>query len=217
MRSVGTVWLPLAAVALTLAVLICTCITPSGDATDPFWSAGNGDDQTCNISTDGMKDQPFVAQCFDPYGQGNVISVTGVRGTTAELEDGERFVIAGEFTFAQMTNGKIEPTIGCQAGANYGKCSWPFTKKSGSFELRLAVSGCDEIAKPNQITLNVWDSAANVSAAMCVVYLGEAPTDDDTADDDIADDDTTDDDLSDDDLADDDLADDDTTRSPSRA
>jgi len=209
-------WLAGATLVTLLAILICTCEVSDDESELPYNQDGDDDDtssdDSCPISPDGLTELPFVANCFDPLAEDNVVTVESVRGTGLTLVNGERFVVTGTFDFSRFGNGKVEPIITCPSGSAYGKCSYPYSESSGSFEVRVQVADCDVVDKPNEISLNVWDLEAAEGGVMCVITLGEdVPVDDDTTDDDTADDDTADDDTIDDDTTDDDTADDDTT------
>ena len=191
-KSPWKIWLLTAFLVLTGVLLICTCTRSKGSSGQPFYNQGDGADDQCPISDKNVQDQVYVADCFDPFNQGNVITVDRVRGTAAHVVNGERFVITGSFQLTQISKGKIEPIVNCPAGSDYGKCSYPFDKKSGKFEVRVAVADCDVLDKPDQITLNLWDNASNAGAPVCVIYFGNEIPDDDAVDDDAVDDDTVD-------------------------
>jgi len=199
---------------ITLAWMVACSDSEEDDVNPPGVTDDDDDDNSsnCPIPTEGMEELTFYAQCYDPTDNGNVLTVTAVQGTALVMEENDRYDIVGEFEFTTIGTGKIEPTITCPGGSNYQKCSWVFQEKTGTFNVRVQVSDCDYIDKPNEIGLNVWDSENAVNIPMCQIYLGqdEPPVDDDTGDDDTGDDDTGDDDTGDDDTGDDDTGDDDT-------
>jgi hypothetical protein len=142
--------------------------------------------ESCALSVAGAQPIPFTADCGDPTGEGNVLTVADVAGTAAEVQDGAAFRIEGVFEFANIDRGSIELLLDCPGEDAYQACDNPFKKaKKGGFTLRANVANCAD-GDPTVMIVRVWDPSRGANWPMCIIHLGESTDDDATADDDGA-------------------------------
>ena len=135
---------------------------------------------SCAISPTGLAPIAWFADCADPTGGGNNVTVDNVLGTAAAVANGQRYSVSGSFDFANIDGGELDLYIGCSGTNAYEQCSRPFKLPKGKFELRLETVSCPDVTEPTEILVRVWDPARGAVWPFCVVNLG-ASTDDDAS------------------------------------
>lgn len=178
--------------------LVMSCDDDSDTADPDLNEIPDGDDgDSCNIEDDDLTELDNIAVvCGNWQETENPVVVEKVYGTSREAVNGERFKITGTYDFTVVKKGKIEPVVWCQVGASYQKCSYPVEDDqwTGSYDVRVLVTDCNDQTNKNKLYLNIWQASSNVNKNVCIIYLDGSGPDDDDDDDDNDDNDDNDND-----------------------
>lgn len=155
----------------------CTVFLGEAATTD---DDDDGQTWDCSIPADDLLPIPFHANCYEPLGDGGALQIGAVLGSSPTLTDGARFAVTGHHAFVGVSNGRLEPVVGCPLGSTYPKCSWPFETAIGDFEMRLQIGDCTPLPAEQVIVINRRDEATGQTITVCEIFLGDAATDDDT-------------------------------------